>query len=163
MQWRKRQEINRDGSSQQGGLVRQGKLTNRRNCLLKKYWQRKACQPGAASLWTRNSLEKCQWPLTEVQPVYLQTADLGRGRQKSWYLLPSVWCTFAACVSHPFLVFATGPSSKLQHLKYYRVTHLSPSQNTSGCLSLLYVSVFPLLFLFCYSFAPLMIQKIIKR
>lgn len=112
MQWRKRQETNLDVSSQEGSLVRRRKLLKRRNCLLKKYWQRKAYQPGAASLGTRNSLEKCRWPLGSAARVTTNWRP-GKGQTKSWSFLLSVWCTYAPCTSHPFLVFGTDLASQI--------------------------------------------------
>lgn len=161
MHCRKRQEINLDVSSHQGSLDTRGKLPNRRNCLLRKYWQAKSCQPGAMSLGTRNSLGKCHWPLGTAARVPTNWRPR-KGQAKS--LLPSVRCTYAPCMSHPFLVFGADPTSKIATAevlwgsssiaipKYLRMSQLALTFFLSSAC-----------FFFCYSFATLMISKVIKR
>lgn len=108
----KRQKSNLDVSSQQGGLVREWKLPKRTNCLLKKYWHRKACQPGLMSLRSRNSLEKCHWPVGSASRIPTNRRP-GKGHDKSQSVLLSVWCTYAPCMSRPLLVFGMDPASKI--------------------------------------------------
>lgn len=108
----KRQKSNLDVSSQQGGLVREWKLPKRTNCLLKKYWHRKACQPGLMSLRSRNSVEKCHWPVGSASRIPTNRRH-GKGHDKSQSVLLSVWCTYAPCMSRPLLVFGMDPASKI--------------------------------------------------
>lgn len=105
-----------DVSSQQGGLLRRWKLLKRTNCLLKKYWHRKACQPGVVSLGTRNSLEKCHWPVGNASRVPTSRRP-AKGQEKSQSLLLPVWCTYAPCMSCPLLVFGMDPASKIATAK----------------------------------------------
>lgn len=143
----KKTRTNFDVSSQQYSLLRKGKLLNRRNFLLRKYWQKRSA-----------SLEPWVWEpetaliraagLLEVQPEDLQTGVMGRSHPSSHFrpsqsLLPPVWGAYVPCMSHPFLMFGTELTSKT-----------ATARILWGCSSITipkHLRMSPIVVIFCFS------------